>query len=62
MSKVTVVVHFEIEDVVNCDTFNLLNLAREDLWSSGVHVKKDREDIDTGSIQTTTQGVTLGQL
>jgi hypothetical protein len=62
MSKVTGVVHFEIEDVVNFDTFNLLNLAREDLWSSGVHDKKDREDTYTESIQTTTQGVTLGQL
>jgi hypothetical protein len=55
MSKVTGVVHFEIEDV-NFDTFNLLILAREDLWSSGLHVKKDWEDTYTGSIQITTQG------
>jgi hypothetical protein len=40
VSKLTGVVHFEIEDVVNFDTFNLLNLEGEDLWSSGVHVKK----------------------
>jgi hypothetical protein len=37
MSKWTGVVHFEIEDVVNCD---ILNVAGEDLWSSGVHVKE----------------------
>jgi hypothetical protein len=31
---------FEVQDVVNIDRCNLLNLAWEYLWSSGVHVKK----------------------
>jgi hypothetical protein len=40
VSTLASVVYFEIDDIVNFDTFNLLNLAGEDLWSSGVHVKK----------------------
>jgi hypothetical protein len=43
VSKVTGLFHFlEIVEVVNFDSVNLLNLAGEDLWSSGVHLKKTR--------------------
>jgi hypothetical protein len=44
VSKLTGLFHFflEIVEVVNFDSVNLLNLAREDLWSSGVHLKKTR--------------------
>jgi hypothetical protein len=37
-------VHFEIEDVINFDSFNLLNLVREDLWS-GVKVKETQRTL-----------------
>jgi hypothetical protein len=36
---------FKKEDVVYFDSFYLLNLAGEDLWSSGVHVQKTRRTL-----------------
>jgi hypothetical protein len=43
VSKVMGLFHFlEIVEVVNLDSVNLVNLTREDLWSSGVHFKKTR--------------------
>jgi hypothetical protein len=55
---------FEIENVVNFDSFNLLNLAGEDLWSSGVHVKKTRVKLIRSLYKPPhgRGGITLGQL
>jgi hypothetical protein len=62
VSKVTGLFHFlEIVEVVNFDSVNLLNLAREDLWSSRFHVKKTRRTFILVYINHHT-GVTLDQL
>jgi hypothetical protein len=37
--------YFEIEEIINFDSFNLLNLVREDLWLSGLHVKETRRTL-----------------
>jgi hypothetical protein len=52
---------FLIVEVVIFDSVNLLNLSGEDLWSSGIHIKKTRRIfilVDTNHHT----GVTLVQL